>query len=306
MPPGWAVAERTGCADGRALTTRAPAAPAPRVAAGPAPSLRHIQAEEEGAVAARRAMQTLTDLGFARPVAAQALLECANDLDAAMDRLGVRRRPTVPASPPGRAEPRASSPDAWGTLGERRSQAAAVGVGVGVGVGPPSSAPPTQPRVLMRPADMPPSLTPEPTPLTYQQQQQQKLLAQQKAKALQQHGGPLSPTATSPRRSPAGMTSPSATSPNAGSRTPPALVLPPSLPAAARAKPQGDSAKPAAVPAPAGTMASKLARIKRELGIDASLPMAAALKRANEAMGVTGDGPLPAQVERLMAMLGFS
>ncbi len=52
-------------------------------------------------------------------------------------------------------------------------------------------------------------------------------------------------------------------------------------------------------------MASKLARIKLELGIDASLPMAASLKRANEAMGVAGEGSLPAQVERLMTMLGF-
>ena len=54
-----------------------------------------------------------------------------------------------------------------------------------------------------------------------------------------------------------------------------------------------------------GTMADKLKSIRQELVIDAALPMAAAIKQANDTMGLPSQGPLPQQVAALVAALGI-
>ncbi len=53
------------------------------------------------------------------------------------------------------------------------------------------------------------------------------------------------------------------------------------------------------------SMADKLSLIKSELMMAPSLPMAAAVKAANAQMGLGAEGPLPAQVERLLKALGL-
>ena len=52
------------------------------------------------------------------------------------------------------------------------------------------------------------------------------------------------------------------------------------------------------------TIMQKVARIKRELVLDESLPMATAVKQANEMMGIAAEGPLPAQVDKLLEVMG--
>ena len=52
------------------------------------------------------------------------------------------------------------------------------------------------------------------------------------------------------------------------------------------------------------TMAQKAARVREELGLDASLPIARLVQEANAAMGIEGHGPLAKQVETLMVELG--
>ena len=52
------------------------------------------------------------------------------------------------------------------------------------------------------------------------------------------------------------------------------------------------------------TMAQKAARVRAELGLDGSLPIARLVQEANAAMGIEGSGPLAKQVETLMVELG--
>jgi NAD(P)H-dependent FMN reductase len=49
------------------------------------------------------------------------------------------------------------------------------------------------------------------------------------------------------------------------------------------------------------SLKQKLEQVLIYLGMDVTLPMATAVKRANEAMGISPEGPLPAQVDRLLA-----
>lgn len=55
---------------------------------------------------------------------------------------------------------------------------------------------------------------------------------------------------------------------------------------------------------PAGTLADKVHRIKVELGLDMEMPMAAAIKQANELMGIQPEGTMPMQADALMVALG--
>lgn len=48
------------------------------------------------------------------------------------------------------------------------------------------------------------------------------------------------------------------------------------------------------------SMKQKVEQVLVHLGMDVSLPLATAVKRANEAMGMEPEGPLPAQVDRLL------
>merc|ERR1740124_963504 len=52
-------------------------------------------------------------------------------------------------------------------------------------------------------------------------------------------------------------------------------------------------------------MGEKLKLIKSELNLHPDTPMLTALKRANEAM-TTAEGPIPAQVDRLMKIKGIA
>ena len=51
---------------------------------------------------------------------------------------------------------------------------------------------------------------------------------------------------------------------------------------------------------------SLVEQIKSALTIDAATPMPAAIKQANEMMGLAGTGPMPQQAAALMAALGLS
>ena len=75
---------------------------------------------------------------------------------------------------------------------------------------------------------------------------------------------------------------------------------------------KAESARPApSAPVSAGgaaraeTIADKVARIKIELALDQGLPMATAVKEAFTIMGMTPEGPLPAQVDLLLTTLGI-
>jgi hypothetical protein len=70
------------------------------------------------------------------------------------------------------------------------------------------------------------------------------------------------------------------------------------------------SAAPKSAAAPLGsptaerTMAQKVARVKEELSLDPSLPVAKAVAEANAAMGIEGQGTLAQQVDFLLTELG--
>ena len=49
----------------------------------------------------------------------------------------------------------------------------------------------------------------------------------------------------------------------------------------------------------------KVQQIKNAFGIDAAVPMPEAVKLANKQMGLSSDGPLPAQVDMLLTQLGL-
>ena len=54
------------------------------------------------------------------------------------------------------------------------------------------------------------------------------------------------------------------------------------------------------------SLPSKVERIKWELDMDASVPLSTAISTANEAMRVEPRGPLPEQVDRLLAVMGIA
>ena len=67
----------------------------------------------------------------------------------------------------------------------------------------------------------------------------------------------------------------------------------------------GVGGSPAAKPGFEGqTMAQKVARVREELGLHASLPIAKAVAEANAVMGIEAVGPLAKQVENLLTELG--
>jgi len=53
------------------------------------------------------------------------------------------------------------------------------------------------------------------------------------------------------------------------------------------------------------TMAEKVGLIKLELSLPQATSMAGAVKQANDKMGIIGDGPLPSQVDKLLAAMGL-
>ena len=73
---------------------------------------------------------------------------------------------------------------------------------------------------------------------------------------------------------------------------------------ARRAPPPAAAAAPAPPPAPRSpTIQEKLQRVRAKLELDDALPMVKAIEKANAAAGLTAEGPLPAQVDRLLAAL---
>ena len=46
--------------------------------------------------------------------------------------------------------------------------------------------------------------------------------------------------------------------------------------------------------------------VKEALGIDAAMPLTAAVAEANGMMGLAGTGPLPQQIEALLSSLGLA
>eukprot|EP00900_Chrysochromulina_parva_P012253 jgi/Chrpa1/21028/Chrysochromulina_OHIO_Genome00024419-RA len=64
------------------------------------------------------------------------------------------------------------------------------------------------------------------------------------------------------------------------------------------------AAAPLGSPAAERTMAQKVARVKEELSLDPSLPVAKAVAEANAAMGIEGQGTLAQQVDLLLTELG--
>jgi hypothetical protein len=97
------------------------------------------------------------------------------------------------------------------------------------------------------------------------------------------------------------------------SSTPPQELPRPRRPAASASAAAPSSAEPKSAAAPLGspaafsirfTMAQKVARIKEELSLDPSLPVAKAVAEANAAMGIEGQGSLAQQVDYLLTELG--
>jgi len=90
-----------------------------------------------------------------------------------------------------------------------------------------------------------------------------------------------------------------------------AAVAPPTperreLPASKNASP-APATMPKSTAGPAQgerTMAQKVARVREELSLDPSLPIAKAVAEANAVMGLEGHGPLAKQVEALLTELG--
>ena len=64
------------------------------------------------------------------------------------------------------------------------------------------------------------------------------------------------------------------------------------------------AAAPLGSPAAERTMAQKVARVKEELSLDPSLPVAKAVAEANAVMGIEGQGSLARQVDYLLTELG--
>ena len=64
------------------------------------------------------------------------------------------------------------------------------------------------------------------------------------------------------------------------------------------------AAAPLGFPAAERTMAQKVARVKEELSLDPSLPVAKAVAEANAVMGIKGQGTLAQQVDLLLTELG--
>ena len=65
------------------------------------------------------------------------------------------------------------------------------------------------------------------------------------------------------------------------------------------------AAAPAASPAAPATLADKVTRIKLELGLDETLPLAQAVTAANEAMGLAPGGSIADQVAELLMQLAI-
>ena len=51
-------------------------------------------------------------------------------------------------------------------------------------------------------------------------------------------------------------------------------------------------------------LAQKVELIRRELALEPSMPMAAAIRAANDAMGLAASGSLPAQCDALLQAMG--
>ena len=121
-------------------------------------------------------------------------------------------------------------------------------------------------------------------------------------------------SSSSPTVPPASSTHPSSALSSSGLATSAASAPPPppaplgrgdsstsELPSAGPSK-----APPAAAATPPGerTMAQKVARVREELSLDPSLPIAKAVAEANAVMGLEGHGSLAKQVEALLTELG--
>ena len=99
------------------------------------------------------------------------------------------------------------------------------------------------------------------------------------------------------RKSDAGIQNRGAVRPSAQSAASASAAAPSS------AAPQS-AAAPLRSPAAERTMAQKVARVKEELSLDPSLPVAKAVAEANAAMGIEGHGTLAQQVDLLLTELG--
>ena len=84
---------------------------------------------------------------------------------------------------------------------------------------------------------------------------------------------------------------------------PPQPRPPPPLPRFPPPLPLKSAAAPLGSPAAERTMAQKVARIKEELALDPSLPVAKAVATANAVMGIEPQGTLPRQVDHLLKEL---
>jgi hypothetical protein len=87
-----------------------------------------------------------------------------------------------------------------------------------------------------------------------------------------------------------------------------AVAAAPSAASASTTAPSSAAPKSATAPlgSPAAerTMAQKVARVKEELSLDPSLPVAKAVAKANAAVGIEGQGTLAQQVDFLLTELG--
>ena len=107
-PPGWSHTSASG------------ASQSPRGADGTRPSLKSIQAREEGAAEARKKLEELKGMGFPATLSAEVLLQCGGDVRAAA--VALQRQLNIKPSGPGffAAESTSGAPPAWQPKGPLR------------------------------------------------------------------------------------------------------------------------------------------------------------------------------------------
>ena len=299
---------------------------------GAGPTLLQIQAQQEGGNEAKEKMAQLTAMGFPLAPAADALLRTGGDVSAAVALLtseggsaeerraaaaaaaAAEWKPKMMLRPEGAPPPKELVEEkrqiSWGT---RRPKDGEVAPSPPTRPAPPDASdatpprrlaeppPPSQPRILLPPrgggagahsASPPSSPAAPPAAPPYGGA----------------HGRAPNPWDPPPAAQPRVLVrrSPPAGSPAGGAHAHAAVrPMAPLPPAYAAPPPRGPPGGGGGGGGGGGTMADKLKSIRQELVIDAALPMAAAIKQANDTMGLPSQGPLPQQVAALVAALGI-
>lgn len=307
-------------------------------ARGGARSFASIQAHEMGQHEMRAKVERLVTMGFGAEAAADMLMQTNGDVRGAALALG---RPAAPAW----GERRATDAQAWNDLRQReesyhqrrdevtvkppawsppksgkvqlmtRSHACASGAagaaagsgGATAAAGPAPAADSTKPPMASSERAPQINVAEAPSRAATNGSEATRPPTQGVAPAARVHqpppcrAAPPQPAASSARQPPPRQPMPSR--PHGPGCVQSTGQPPPRQPPRTSAVPNGGGAP--AAPGPALSLADKVGLIKAELVLAAGLPMAAAVAAANEQMGLAPEGPLPAQADRLLAIMGL-